>query len=131
MASAIKSILCVEDDQDIANLLRLVLRQAPAELAVVDRIEEPLAQIDQRVPDLILLDLMLPQMTGLDLLEKLQADERVKQVPVIVVTVRTDTAHRERARELGVRRYIVKPFSPAVLRREIESALGVDWKMYW
>jgi len=74
---------------------------------------------------------MLPGMNGLDFLSKLRADPRFRAVPVIVVSIRSDASFRQKAQELGVFRYLLKPFSPAVLRQEIEQALGVDWKKYW
>lgn len=126
-----KLILSIEDDPDIAHLIQLVLRNAPAEVATAGRADEAIALISQKRPDLILLDLMLPQMNGLDLLESMRQDGLVSGVPVIIVSVRTDTAQRQRAREMGVENYVLKPFSPATLREEIEKALGVDWGEYW
>ncbi|MBI3360338.1 MAG: response regulator [Chloroflexi bacterium] len=126
-----KIILSIEDDPDIAHLIQLVLRNAPAEVLTAGRADEAIALIEHRRLDLILLDLMLPQMNGLDLLESLQQEGRIVGVPVIIVSVRTDTAQRHRAQELGVEHYVLKPFSPAKLREEIEGALGVDWREYW
>lgn len=128
---ASKIILSLEDDADIANLLRLLVTQAPVKLLSAQTARDATQFISEQTPDLILLDLMLPEIDGLDFLAGLRADPRYADIPVIVVTVRTDTEHRQWARELGVFRYLVKPFSPAVLRHEIQAALGVDWSDIW
>jgi len=61
----------------------------------------------------------------------MREDDEHKSIPVIIVSIRADPAFRLRAQELGVFRYLLKPFSPTVLRQEIELALGVNWEKYW
>lgn len=126
-----KIILIVEDNPDITNLIRLVLRKAPADLLPAVTATEAWSQMAKHRPDLILLDMMLPGINGLDFLAQVREEEIYKLLPVIVVSIRADTLFRRRAQELGVARYLLKPFSPAVLRQEVEFALGVDWKNYW
>ncbi len=126
-----KVVLSLEDNPDIISLIRLVLRQAPAQVLHAQNADEAWQLMEKHLPDLILLDMMLPGTSGLDFLTKLRGQPRYKEVPVIVVSIRSDTTFRRRAQELGVFRYLLKPFSPAVLRQEIEQALGVDWKDYW
>ena len=124
-------ILSIEDDPDIANLIRLLVGRAPVELLAAHHPTEAREILADLTPDLIMLDLMLPEMNGLDFLEELRGEERYMKTPVIVVSVRTDAAHRQRARELGAFRYRVKPFSPASLRQDIQDALSVDGSEYW
>lgn len=124
-------ILNLEDNQDIAGLINLVLRRAPADVINVQNADEAWVAIDQQIPDLILLDMMLPGISGLDFLSQIRQDGRLSNTPVIVISIRADANYRSRAQELGVARYLLKPFSPAVLRQEVEQALGVDWKEYW
>ena len=131
MSAERKVILSLEDNPDITSLIRLVLRHAPANVLQAQSAVEAWPMLEGQMPDLILLDMMLPGMNGLDFLSKLRADPRFRAVPVIVVSIRSDTSFRQKAQELGVFRYLLKPFSPAVLRQEIEQALGVDWKKYW
>jgi len=131
MSADRKVILIVEDNPDISSLIRLVLRKAPAELLHATTATEAWSHMAKHRPDLILLDMMLPGISGLDFLAKLREEDIYKSLPVIVVSIRADTIFRRRAQELGVVRYLLKPFSPAVLRQEVEQALGVDWKSYW
>ena len=131
MTAPQKIVLSVEDNPDIISLIRLVLRQAPVQVLPAQSVDEAWELLATQKPDLILLDMMLPGVNGLDFLAKLREDPRFKEVPVIVVSIRSDTSFRRRAQELGVFRYLLKPFSPAVLRQEIEQALQVNWKEYW
>lgn len=131
MSPPAKVILSLEDNPDITSLIRLVLRQAPVQVVSALSADEAWPELNKQKPDLILLDMMLPGTSGLDFLIKLRADPRFTIVPVIVISIRSDTSFRRRAQELGVARYLLKPFSPAVLRQEVEQALGVDWKKYW
>lgn len=131
MPSELKVILSLEDNPDITSLIRLVLRQAPVQVVPAQSADEAWPELNKQTPDLILLDMMLPGTSGLDFLAKLRADPRFANMPVIVISIRSDTSFRRRAQELGVARYLLKPFSPAVLRQEVEQALGVDWKKYW
>ena len=131
MTSERRVVLNLEDNPDIASLIRLVLRHAPVDLKQAQSADEAWPLLEQQRPDLILLDMMLPGMSGLDFLSRLRADRRFESVPVIIVSIRSDASFRRRAQELGVSRYLLKPFSPAVLRSEIEEALGVNWREYW
>ncbi len=128
MANERKVVLSVEDNQDIANMIRLVLMHAPVELLQALTGDEAALMLAKRKPDLILRDMMLPGKTELDCLTELGKDARFADTPVVVISVRADTAYRARALELGVVRYLLKPFSPAVLRHEIQQILGVSWK---
>jgi len=109
-------------------LISLVLRHAPVELIHAPNPDEANKILQTRAPDLLLLDMMLPGITGLDFLAQLRNDPRYVNLPVIVITVRAEAAYRQRAQELGVNRYLLKPFSPTVLRQEIQQTLGVKWK---
>ncbi len=128
MMSDRKLILSLEDNEDIASLISLVLRHAPVELIHAPSPDEANKILQTRTPDLLLLDMMLPGITGLDFLTQLRSDPRYVNLPVIVITVRAEAAYRQRAQELGVNRYLLKPFSPTVLRQEIQQTLGVKWK---
>ncbi|MFQ5409279.1 MAG: response regulator [Anaerolineales bacterium] len=126
-----KTILSVEDDFDIASLIKLLIGSAPVELLAAHDPAHAQELLAHHTPDLILLDVMLPEMNGLDFLAELRQDARFADVPVIVVSVRTDASQRRQARELNVFRYRVKPFAPASLRQDIQDALDVDWSAYW
>ena len=123
-----KLVLSIEDDQDIANLIRLVLRHAPVDVMHAASGLEAWPILEKRVPDLILLDMMLPGISGLDFLAKMRENPRYATIPVIIVSIQADTAFRTRAESLGVARYLLKPFSPTALRQEIQHVFGTDWK---
>jgi len=129
MSNQRKLILSIEDDQDIANLIRLVLRHAPVDVMHASSGAEAWPILERRVPDLILLDMMLPGISGLDFLAKMRENPRYTSIPVIIVSIQADTAYRTRAESLGVIRYLLKPFSPAALRQEIQNVFGIEWKV--
>ena len=125
------TILCVEDDADIGALIRLLLNSEHCTLALAGAAEDALEFLRHTHPDLLLLDLMLPHGTGLDLLEELRREERFRDLPVVVTTVMTDTAERVRARALGVRHYVTKPFAPFELRATLSKVLGRPAEELW
>jgi two-component system, OmpR family, phosphate regulon response regulator PhoB len=131
MFDARKRILSLEDNFDIQSLIKLVLRHAPVDVVTAENVEHAWDCLAEGRPDLILLDMMLPGVNGLEFLEELRSNDQYHRVPVIVLSIRADMSFRRRAQELGVFRYLLKPFSPSVLRSEVEQALGVDWKKFW
>ena len=129
-----KRILIVEDEPAIRDMVAFALSRAgyePAHAADAMRAQESIAE---RVPDLILLDWMLPGMPGLDLARRLRRDGLTREVPIIMLTARGEENDRVSGLDAGVDDYVVKPFSAreliarikAVLRRTLpESAEGV------
>ena len=106
------TILVVEDNLDHQNLIKLVLARALLHVHVDCVIGGEAAQTylrEEGTPELIVLDHWLPDMTGLQLLERLAGEERLAAVPVIMFTSSEDPEHAQRAYALGVRRYLIKP----------------------
>ncbi|MDD2758604.1 MAG: response regulator [Patescibacteria group bacterium] len=102
-------ILVVEDDNILAKAIFEALRRAngfKVELAVDG--EEALKKMKANVPDLILLDLVLPKRTGEDVLAAMKQDEKIKDIPVLVMTVKQDKASISRCISLGARGYLIK-----------------------
>ncbi len=122
-----KLVLSIEDDQDMAGLIRLVLRHAPLTLIHTASGIEAWPILEKQSPDLILLDMMLPGLTGLDFLAQMRQNPRYAAIPVMIISVQAETAYRNRAQALGVVRYLLKPFSPAILRQEIQQVLKITW----
>jgi DNA-binding response OmpR family regulator len=126
-SSAPQRLLIVEDDPHMAYLLGYL---AEKERFVVETIadgRQAIARIESGPPaDLVLLDVMLPYTDGFELLEKLRANAKWKQVPVIILTSRTREHDAVRAMSLGADDYLTKPFSPAELvarmRRRLQPA---------
>ena len=104
-------ILIVEDEQDIVDLLRFNLRQAGHDPEVATTGEEALSQIARTRPDLVLLDLMLPDLPGTEICRRIKGDARTKHVPVIMVTARGEEVDRLVGFELGADDFVTKPFS--------------------
>jgi two-component system phosphate regulon response regulator PhoB len=130
-------ILVIEDETDIRQVLEYNLRQAGYDVVGVDRGNAGLALARERPPELVLLDLMLPDVSGLDVCRAMKADARLRQVAVIMLTAKGSEIDRIVGLELGADDYVTKPFSvrevllrvQAVLRRapheefvEVESA---------
>jgi len=105
-------VLIVEDDRDIADLVDHYLTKAGFATDVLASGREALASVKERLPDLLILDLMLPQLDGLEICRMLRADDRTAAVPIIMLTARGDESDRIVGLEVGADDYIPKPFSP-------------------
>jgi len=118
-------ILIVEDEKDIVQVLDFALRQAGFETVAARDASEGLARIREKAPDAVILDLMLPDLSGTEVCRQLKANPKTAPIPVIMLTARSDELDRVVGFELGADDYITKPFSvrevvlrvKAVLRR--------------
>jgi two-component system, OmpR family, phosphate regulon response regulator PhoB len=117
------SILVVEDEPAIQELLRLNLEDAGFTVHTVADAESAHAQIRNALPDLILLDWMLPGQSGLAFARTLRGDARTRELPIIMVTARGDEADRISGLEAWVDDYVTKPFSPRELKARIKTVL--------
>jgi two-component system phosphate regulon response regulator PhoB len=117
------SILVVEDEPAIQELLRVNLEDAGFSVHAVADAESAQAQIRSALPDLILLDWMLPGQSGLAFARTLRGDARTRELPIIMVTARNDEADRVAGLEVWVDDYVTKPFSPRELKARIKSVL--------
>jgi two-component system alkaline phosphatase synthesis response regulator PhoP len=105
-------VLIVEDDRDIANLVAHYLAKADFTTEVLSSGREALTAIEQHAPDLLILDLMLPQMDGLEICRIVRAQEATAGIPIIVLTARGEESDRIVGLEMGADDYMAKPFSP-------------------
>ena len=119
-------IVSVEDDPGLFNLLKITLRPLPIELHHAKSGQEALQLIPTMQPDLIILDITLPDMRGWDVLDQLSKLPDLEIKGVIVVTGRTETAHRVIARLQEVTAFINKPFKPSELREMVTNVLGLQ-----
>ncbi len=123
-------ILVVEDDADILQLVKYNLEAAGFEVVTAKDGYTALTQARQHLPDLIILDLMIPDLDGLEVCKELKRSSETKRIPVIMLTARGEEIDRIVGLELGAEDYVVKPFSPrelilrirAVLRRSSQDA---------
>ena len=116
-------ILVVEDDPDIADLVGRYLEKAEY---VVDRAangREALDAVAGHVPDLVILDLMLPHIAGLEVCRRIRSDSRTAAVPIIMLTARAEESDRIIGLELGADDYLAKPFSPRELVARVRALL--------
>lgn len=122
-------VLIAEDDPDIQVILRMVLtRMGKCEVALTDRGDTVLELAREKCPKLILLDMMLPEMTGTEICKALKADASTASIPVIFLTARTQPAEMQEGLRLGAVGYLAKPFDPMTLIsqiNEITSPLGI------
>lgn len=116
-------ILIVEDEKDIRDLVQLHLEKAGFETSLARDGQEAFRKIQSSKPDLIVLDLMLPEMDGKELTKLLKAREDTKQIPIVMLTAKTEEVDRIVGFELGADDYIPKPFSPRELVLRVQAVL--------
>ncbi|HEY3634448.1 MAG TPA: response regulator [Caldimonas sp.] len=110
-----RTILYVEDNEYNRKIVRQLLRDSPYELVFAEDGETGVALAIERQPDLILMDVQLPKLSGLDATRMLRADERTRRIPVLVITSFAMSGDCERATEAGADGYLAKPYSPKEL----------------
>lgn len=118
-----KKILVVDDEEDILELVRYNLSREGYDVVCASTGEEGLKAAKKVLPDLIVLDLMLPGIDGLEVARLLKADGVMKNIPVIMLTARGEEADIVTGLELGADDYITKPFSPRVMTARVRAAL--------
>lgn len=116
-------ILVVEDEADIRELLRYSLVQEGYAVEEAGDGAEALDRVTRRAPDLVMLDLMLPRMSGLELCRRLRANPETARLPVIVVTAKSAEVDRVLGLEMGADDYVVKPFSPREVVARVKALL--------
>jgi len=127
-----ETILVVEDEEDILELVKYNLSKEGHKVEGAMSGEKALVAVRSNPPDLVLLDLMLPGVDGLEVCKRLKADPKLAQIPVIMLTAKGEEADIVTGLELGADDYVTKPFSPRVLIARIRAVLrrkaerGVD-----
>ena len=117
------TILVVEDEPAIQDLIQINLEMGGYRVLVKSNAEDALKAVQLELPDLALLDWMLPNMSGVELTRKLRADSRTKALPIILLTARGEEEDKLRGLETGADDYIVKPFSLKELEARIKAVL--------
>lgn len=141
-----KYISIVDDEEDIVELVSLHLKKNYYKTLEFYSAKSFFASLKERIPDLVILDLMLPDMDGIDICKQLKSDRKYKNIPIIMLTAKQDEIDRIIGLEIGADDYVTKPFSPrelvarvkAVLRRpnidnndvENKSILNIDGLIY-
>jgi len=118
------AILIADDDPDIRDLVAFKLEQAGFAITAVDNGPAALAAALGEPPDLAVLDVMMPGMSGIDVCRELRADERTAALPIILLTARAQEADVETGFGAGADDYVIKPFSPRELVSRVEAVLA-------
>ena len=121
----VRQILCIEDEPEMIDLIRLILGRRGFEVTGADGGKAGLQAVRDQLPDLVLLDLMMPDMDGWEVYQQMKADESTRNIPVIVVTAKAQSIDKVLGLHIArVDDYIAKPFSPQELLNSVEKVLN-------
>ena len=126
MTDAACHVLVADDEPHIGRIIKMKLEQGPFRVSLAYDGREAL-EVLEREPDvrLVLLDLMMPHMTGLDVLTRMRADPRLRDVPTIILTAAGQEQQHRKAMELGASEFLTKPFSPKRLYARAAELAGI------
>ena len=125
MAENLKRLVYVEDEREMIDLVRLILGRRGFEVIGANGGRDGLETIRRELPDLVLLDLMMPDMDGWDVYQQMKADEATRNIPVIVVTAKAQSIDKVLGLHIAkVDDYISKPFSPQELTESVDKVLA-------
>jgi DNA-binding response OmpR family regulator len=118
------TVVLAEDDVDIRDLVQIVLEQIDLTVTAVGTGGDALAACRAHTPRLVLLDITMPGMNGLDVCRAIRADETLHDLPIIIMTARAQASDVAAGIEAGADTYIIKPFGPIELREHVEALLA-------
>jgi len=125
MESQAKRVVCIEDEPEMIDLVRLILGRKGFEVIGANGGVEGLEAVRREKPDLVLLDLMMPDMDGWEVYQQIKADENLRHIPVVVVTAKAQSIDKVLGLHIAkVDDYITKPFGPQELLESIGKILG-------
>lgn len=116
-------ILVVEDEDALATLLQYNLEKEGYQVTLAGDGEEAMVQVDERLPDLVILDWMLPKVSGIEVCRRLRGRSETRNLPIIMLTARSEESDRIRGLDTGADDYLVKPFSMTELTARIRAVL--------
>lgn len=126
MAEDPKRVVCIEDEPEMIDLVRLILGRKGFYVIGANGGIEGLETVRREKPDLILLDLMMPDMDGWEVYQQIKADSNLREIPVIVVTAKAQSIDKVLGLHIAkVDDYITKPFGPQELLESVEKILGI------
>ncbi len=125
MADAAKRVVCVEDEPEMIDLVRLILGRKGFSVIGANGGIEGLETVRREKPDLVLLDLMMPDMDGWEVYQQMKADTALREIPVVVVTAKAQSIDKVLGLHIAkVDDYITKPFGPQELLESVEKIIG-------
>ncbi|GEN26855.1 hypothetical protein HVA01_05010 [Halovibrio variabilis] len=119
-------VLVVDDEPNIVLSIEFLMEQAGFEVVTADDGEQALAMVNDSQPDLLLLDISLPGISGFDVLERLRGEEATAHLPIIMLTAHGRDVEREKGLALGADDYITKPFSTQALVEKVQALLSEE-----
>jgi DNA-binding response OmpR family regulator len=123
--TTVKQIVCIEDEPEMIELIRLILGRRGFDVHGASGGKEGLELVREMHPDLVLLDLMMPEMDGWEVYQQMKADTSIRDIPVVVVTARAQNIDKVLGLHIAkVDDYIAKPFGPQELMDSVEKILG-------
>ena len=127
MTEGKRNVVCIEDEPEMIDLIRLILGRRGFELTGAMGGREGLDAVRRVKPDLVLLDLMMPDMDGWDVYQQMKADDDLKDIPVIIVTAKAQSIDKVLGLHIAkVDDYVTKPFGPQELLQSVEKVLGTQ-----
>ncbi|PSL13887.1 winged helix family two component transcriptional regulator [Marinobacterium halophilum] len=123
MMSASKRVLIVDDEAPIREMIAVALEMAGYDCSEADNAQDAHAQIVDNKPDMVLLDWMMPGTSGIEFARRLRKDEVTADIPIIMLTAKTDEDNKIKGLETGIDDYITKPFSPRELVARLKAVL--------
>ena len=123
MSQGKRTILIVDDEEDVLDLLQLVFETSGFEVRRASTGKSAVSSAYEQPPDVVLLDVMMPEMDGWQVLRTLKGDERTRKVPVVMLSARAERRDKMIGLQEGAEGYIAKPFSPAEVVREVQRFL--------
>jgi DNA-binding response OmpR family regulator len=121
----VKRVFVVDDEPDVVELLQTILEADGMQVGVATQGSVALERILSDPPDIVVLDLMMPDVDGFELLKLLRLDPIGARIPVLILSARTGQQDQIESLQLGANAYICKPFSPRKLVRQVRFLLGV------
>ncbi|MDI6873067.1 MAG: response regulator [Actinomycetota bacterium] len=119
-----KKVLVIDDEPAIHKLLQTILEHEGFQIMGLEERKDTRETVARRRPDVIILDIMMPEVDGFQILKMLKEDEETRDIPVLVLTVRSLREDREMAMALGADLYMTKPFQPSELVEVVRSLAG-------
>jgi DNA-binding response OmpR family regulator len=119
-----RTVLVVDDERDTNDILASLVRPRGFDVIQVFSGAQAVAAVSERQPDLILLDLMLPDIDGFEVCDQLKRDRKTNLIPIVMVTALQDAHHRAAGVRVGANGYLIKPFTPQQLYRTVDDALA-------
>lgn len=119
-------VIVIDDEPFILMMIEDKLRKAKIDVTTLRDSRNALDVIRRNMPELIILDWMMPELSGIDLCKMIKADPQLKDIPIFMLTAKGQDSDEEQGYQCGVSRYITKPFSPRSLLAMVQEIIGKD-----